>query len=285
MATRDLAVFLRSRRDRLLPGDVGLPGGGRRRSPGLRRAEVAQLAGISPDYYMRIEQGRGGHPSPSVLDGLARALRLDDDERDHMYLLARAAHAPARRRAEPRVDPAVRTLLAAIGPVPAYVLNGRLDVLAWNPMAAALFTDFAALPPRHRNLVWYAFRDPRARELYGDWELMALYGIAQLRGATGRDPDDPDTRGLVEELMASSAEFRALWARHDVRGPGIGRKSFRHPLVGPLTLNYVSLLLPGPAHRQFVTYTAEPGSPEQAALDRLAATAGQAGAAPAGPES
>ncbi|WP_059006469.1 helix-turn-helix transcriptional regulator [Streptomyces specialis] len=248
MPSPELAAFLRSRRDRLPPAAVGLPEGGRRRSPGLRRAEVAQLAGISPDYYMRLEQGRDGRPSASVLDGLARALRLDDDERDHLYRLARAGSVPPRRPASSRVRPEVARLLTAIGPVPAYVLNGRLDVLAWNAMAAALVTDFAALPQARRNLLWFTFRDPLARTLYADWELAARHGIAQLRTATGRAPDDPANSALVGELAVHSAEFRDWWARHDVKGPSIGRKRFVHPLVGPLELDYVALLPASSTH-------------------------------------
>ncbi|MDT0308087.1 helix-turn-helix transcriptional regulator [Streptomyces sp. DSM 44917] len=275
-ATSDLAAFLRSRRDRLSPAEVGLPGGGRRRAPGLRRAEVAGLAGISPEYYMRLEQGRGAHPSGSVLDGLARALRLDEDERDHLYRLAHAGPAPQRRPATTRVRPEVRRFLSTLTAVPAYVLNGRLDVLAWNPMAAALVTDFGALPPVRRNLVWYAFCDPRARTFYVDWEKAARHGIAQLRSATGRDPDDPATKALVGELAVHSEEFRTWWARHDVRGPSIGRKDYLHPEVGPLELDYVAMLLPGTPDHQLVVYTAEEGSPSQAGLDRLAKALGDA---------
>ncbi|MEU6036973.1 helix-turn-helix transcriptional regulator [Actinomadura sp. NPDC047616] len=268
MPTREMAEFLRSRRDRIRPETVGLPAGGRRRAPGLRRAEVAQLAGISPDYYMRLEQGRSVRPSPSVLDALARALLLNPDERDHLYRLARSEPAPLRRHEDERVDPGVLRLLERLDRVPAYVLNGRLDVLAWNAMSAALVTDFAAMP--RRNLIWFAFCDPRARSFYVEWELMARHGIAQLRAATGLDPGNAATRALVEELTERSPEFRRWWDRQDVKGPSIGRKEFQHPQLGRLSLDYVGMLLPGTVDQQLVTYTAAAGSPSEAALDELA---------------
>ncbi|WP_090946997.1 helix-turn-helix transcriptional regulator [Nonomuraea jiangxiensis] len=271
MATRELAHFLRTRRARIQPEDAGLPTSERRRAPGLRRAEVAMLAGISPDYYMRLEQGRDVRPSSSVLDALARALKFDDDERDHLYRLARAEPAPPIRAAPPPVNASVRRLLDVIDPVPAYVLNGRLDVLAWNTMATALMIDFDATPPAHRNLAWFTFCDPRARTYYVEWDTIACHAIAQLRTATGLTPDDQATKALISELADRSEEFRTWWNRHDVKGPGIGRKEFDHPLVGRLTLDYVCALLPGTIDHQLITYTAPAGSPAQAALDRLAA--------------
>lgn len=263
-----MADFLRSRRDRIRPDAVGLPVNDRRRAPGLRRAEVAQLAGISPDYYMRLEQGRSVRPSPSVLDALARALLLNPDERDHLYRLARSEPAPLPRHEEERVTPVVHRLLEQLDRIPAYVLNSRLDVLAWNPMAVALIADFTEMP--HRNLVWYAFRDPRARLFYVEWERMARQGVAQLRAATGLDPDNAATRALVEELAEHCPDFRRWWDEQDVKGPSTGHKEYRHPLVGRLSLDYVSMLLPGSVDQQLVTYTAPAGSPSQAALDALA---------------
>ncbi|MFC6883309.1 MULTISPECIES: helix-turn-helix transcriptional regulator [Actinomadura] len=269
MATREMAAFLRSRRDRVRPGAVGLPEGERRRAPGLRRAEVALLAGISPDYYMRLEQGRAGRPSPSVLDALARVLGLDDDERDHLYRLAEPS--PAHRGGEDgRVEARVRRLLDVIAPVPAYVVNGRLDVLAWNAMAAALLCDLAEQPEPSRNMLRYAFLDPRSRAFYADWETIALHGVAQLRTATGQQPGDPATEALIAELDAESPEFRACWERQDVKGPGSGSKTYRHPVVGTVTLDYVGMVLPGGGDLQFVTLTAPEGSPSQDALDKLA---------------
>ncbi|MFB4317092.1 helix-turn-helix transcriptional regulator [Actinomadura sp. 21ATH] len=273
MATRELAAFLRSRRDRIKPSDVGLPGGGRRRAPGLRRAEVALLAGISPDYYMRLEQARTIRPSPSVLDALARALGLNDDERGHLYRLAGDEPSP-RQPAPERVNPSVERLLEVIGPTPAWVTNGRLDVLAWNPMAAALFCDIAELPEGRRNMLRYALCDPRARTFNVHWEEVSRHGVAQLRTATGRDPGDPATRALVRELAESSPEFRDWWERQDVKGPGIGRKEYLHPVVGRLSLDYIGMVLPGTVDHQFVTVTAEEGSPSETALAKLAAQLG-----------
>ncbi|WP_344593912.1 helix-turn-helix transcriptional regulator [Actinomadura vinacea] len=270
MATRELANFLRSRRDRIKPSAVGLPAGGRRRAPGLRRAEVAMLAGISPDYYMRLEQGRGIRPSPSVLDGLSRALGLNTDERDHLYRLARSEPSPPHLPAEGPVDANVRRLLEAIAPVPAYVINGRLDVLAWNRTAAALMCELAEQPEPRRNMLRYAFGDPRARDFYVAWEEVARHGVAQLRTATGRDPGDPANGALIRELADGSPEFRDWWRRQDVKGPGIGRKEYRHPVVGRLSLDYIGMVLPNTLDHQFVTLTAPEGSPSQAALEKLA---------------
>ncbi|QUH02160.1 helix-turn-helix domain-containing protein [Saccharopolyspora erythraea] len=265
----ELADFLKSRRDRIRPEDVGLSVHGRRRVRGLRRAEVAQLAGISPEYYMRLEQGRSNRPSRSVVDALAEVFRLDEDEREHLYLIARS-EVVARSGGAGGVDDGVQRLLESVDPVPAYVLNARLDVLAWNRMAAALVMDFAELPAGRRNLVWFAFCEDRARDFYVHWERMAMQGIAHLRAALGRAPDDPDTNALIEDISARSKQFRDWWSRHEVRGPGSGVKEFRHPLVGRMTLNYNALLLPGGGDQQLVMYTAPEGSTSQNALDLLA---------------
>jgi transcriptional regulator with XRE-family HTH domain len=277
MATRELADFLRSRRDRIKPSSVGLPDGGRRRAPGLRRAEVALLAGISPDYYMRLEQGRGIRPSPSVLDALARALGLNDDERDHLYRLALSLPSPPPAVADAPVEdapvhPNVRRLLDEIVPIPAYVINPRLDVLAWNGTAAALMPHLAEQPWSRRNMLRYALRDPRARAFYVEWEEVVRHGVAQLRTATGRDPDDPATAALVREL-SEDPRFRTWWDRQDVQGPGMGRKEYRHPVVGRLSLDYIGMVLPGTPDHQFVTLTAPEEGPSARALKELAALA------------
>ncbi|ONK14128.1 helix-turn-helix domain-containing protein [Streptomyces sp. MP131-18] len=277
-ARSELSGFLRSRRDRIRPEEHGLPAGERRRSPGLRRAEVAQLAGISVDYYIRLEQGKAGRPSSAVLDALARALRLAADERDHLYLLARAGSAPPRAAPVERVRDGVHRLLSVLAPTPAYVLGRRMDVLAWNATAAALFGDFPAAAGR-RNLVWHVFRDPAARSLYADWEQVARQGISHLRLSAGRHPGDPGIAALVTELSSADGEFRNLWARHDVRARGNGSKAFNHPVVGRLTLDYEALQLPDGPDQHLITYTAPPGSSSQAALDRLAETAVSSSAA------
>ncbi|MBD2894976.1 hypothetical protein amrb99_39080 [Actinomadura sp. RB99] len=268
-SNHELADFLRSRRDRLRPEDFGLPRGNRR-SPGLRRAEVAQLSGISVDYYIRLEQGRTGRVSSAVLDALARTLRLAPDERDHLYLLARADGIPRRATRSERVRPSVHRILELLASSPAYVIGRRMDVLAWNPMAAALITDFGALPAGRRNLLWHAFCDPAARSLYVDWEQVARQGIAHLRLSAARHPDDPGIAALVGELSVKSEEFRTWWARHDVKDRGSGRKEFSHPAVGRFTLDYDALLLPDGPDQHLITYTAPKGGPAADALELLA---------------
>ncbi|MFR9726629.1 helix-turn-helix transcriptional regulator [Streptomyces sp. MS19] len=266
----ELSDFLRSRRSRIPPEAHGLPGGGRRRSPGLRRAEVAQLAGISVDYYIRLEQGRAGRPSSSVLDSLARALLLTAGERDHLYLLARDQNAPRPSAAAEHVRGGVRRLLHVLFPTPAYVLGRRMDVLAWNDAASALFGDFSAMPEDRRNLVWHLFRVPAARSLYPEWERVARQGISHLRVSAARHRDDPGIAALVAELGGTSPEFRAMWAMHDVEDRSSGRKTFDHPVVGRLTLDYEALQLHDGPDQHLVTYTAPSGSASQRGLDRLA---------------
>ncbi|WP_052848199.1 helix-turn-helix domain-containing protein [Streptomyces avicenniae] len=266
---RGLAEFLRSRRDRTRPEDVGLTGGGRRRSPGLRRAEVAHLAGISVEYYVRLEQGRGVNPSAAVLDALARVFELGADEREHLRTLAGRGGAPPPPAPAERVRPGTRRLLEKLDPTPAYVLGRRLDVLAWNGMAAALFPGVAEMPPARRNLVRYAFTHPGARTFYVDWPTMARRGIAHVRMSAGRHPGDPAIAALVGELSLHSEDFRTWWARHDVRNHDHGRKRFAHPAVGRVNLRYEALRLPGPGDLSLVTYLADEGGPEQDALDRL----------------
>lgn len=281
----ELSEFLRSRRARLRPQDVGLPDhGGRRRVPGLRREELAQLAGVSVAYYIRLEQGRGRNVSTAVLDALANALRLTPAERDHLTHLVR----PVSRRLRPAgrtqgIRPAVQELLDAMEGVPAYVVGRRLDILGWNRPARALLGDFAALPRRQRNLAWQVFLDPAARELYENWAAKAADVVGFLRRDAGRAPDDPDLAALIGELSVKSTEFRTLWAAHDVQDKGFGVKVLRHPVVGRLTLAYETLALPADADQQMVTYHAEPGSPSDAALRsllalRLPAEAGAGGA-------
>jgi transcriptional regulator with XRE-family HTH domain len=270
MADRsELSEFLRSRRARITPEAAGLPALGPRRVPGLRREELAALAGVSVDYYVRLEQGRDVHPSEGVVEAIARALQLDDAERSHFARLVRPR--PARRTAPPpeRVRPGVRRLLDALTATPAFVLGRRMDVLAWNRLAAALVCDFAALEPAERNMVRLTFLDDAARELYPDFDAVAEETVAHLRLAAGRHPDDPRLAALVGELSVKSPEFRTLWARHDVRQKAHGRKRLLHPLVGELALDYETLALPGDGDQVLVTYTAEPGSASQSALELL----------------
>jgi transcriptional regulator with XRE-family HTH domain len=269
----DLSDFLRASRARLTPAAAGIQASGeRRRVPGLRREELARLAGVSVDYYVRLEQGRGGvHPSDSVLSALGRALQLDEAGQAHLRRLARAPQAQPRRKRRPqRVRPEVQRLLDAMPGVPALVLGRRMDVLAWNQLAARLHVDFGALPERMRNMPRLVFFDEAARELYPDWERVARETVAFLRLEAGSEPDDPDLHALVGELSTKSPEFRRWWASHEVREKTHGVKRYRHPLVGELELSYETLRLPAPDHQVLVTYTARPGSASETALRMLA---------------
>lgn len=268
----ELSEFLRSRRARLSPEDVGLtPHGGRRRVPGLRREELAQLAGVSVTYYTRLEQGRGQNVSAGVLDAIADALRLDPTERDHLTHLVRPVTRARRVSNRPqRVRPAVQQLIDAMDGVPAYVVGRRLDVIGWNRMACALLGDFTAVPDAQRNMAWQLFLEPATRDLYVEWERKASDVVALLRLEAGRFPDDARLCALVGELSVKSEEFRGLWAAHDVRDKCFGVKRLHHPVVGELTLACESLVLPADSGQQLITYHAEPGSPSAESLRLLA---------------
>ncbi|GAA3391649.1 helix-turn-helix transcriptional regulator [Streptomyces roseoviridis] len=271
----ELSEFLRSRRARLKPQDVGLPEFGRhRRVPGLRREELAQLAGVSVAYYTRLEQGNGRNVSMEVLDSIARALRLSDTERAHLTHLAKPTVKKRQRAGSSRpqqVRPGLAQLLDAMEGVPAFVVGRRLDVLAWNRMARALFGDFAAWDPRERNMARMIFLDANARDLYIEWECKAVEVVSVLRLYAGMHPDDPELMALVGELSVRSEEFRSLWAAHTVTDKGHGTKRLRHPLVGEMTLSYESLKVSGDdPDLVLVTYHAEPGSPSADALRLLA---------------
>jgi transcriptional regulator with XRE-family HTH domain len=268
----ELGEFLRSRRARLDPEKLGLRHlGGRRRVPGLRREELAQLAGVSVDHYVRLEQGRTLHFSDAVLDAVARALQLDDVERAHLHRLARPAQdaecAPAGRQ---EVRPGLRRLLEMSADVPAYVVGRGTDVLAWNALAAALITDFGALPVRLRNLARLIFLDEGIRSLYADWRGKASDVVAYLRLDAGRHPGDPATAALVAELSAASADFRELWAEHRLKDKTHGRYVYRHPVVGELDLGFETLRLPDDPDQALVAHTVVAGSPSAAALRLLA---------------
>ncbi|MEV4440571.1 helix-turn-helix transcriptional regulator [Streptomyces sp. NPDC049577] len=270
----ELGEFLRSRRARLRPEELGLPDyGGRRRVPGLRREELARLAGVSVDHYVRLEQGRTLHFSEAVLDAVARALRLTAVERDHLYRLARP-WSDAERPEEPppsqRVRPGLRRLLDSAADVPAYIVGRNTDVLAWNRLAAALITDFGALPHRQRNLARLVFLDEGMRSLYADWRGKASDVAAYLRLDAGRHPDDPRTAALLDELAAGSPEFREAWAEHRLKDKTHGRYRYRHPVVGELDLGFETLRLPDDPDQALVAHTVEEGSPSQTALRLLA---------------
>src|SRR2546425_6008088 len=277
----EIREFLTSRRARLKATDVGLPGYGPRRVPGLRREEVAVLAGVSVPYYTRLERGDMSGVSESVLEALARALELEDAERAHLFDLARAAQPtvarPRRRRAKQRVRPEVQWTLDAIAGAAAFVGNQRLDILAANQLGRALFSELYASPARPVNNARFVFLDPRAEAFYRDWERVAGECVAILRWAAGRDPSDRDLSDLVGELATHSEAFRTRWAAHNVRFHDAGVKHFHHPVVGELSLSYNRLDLPADHGLTIFTYAAEPGSRSEEALKLLGSWAATVG--------
>ncbi len=266
-----IGEYLRARRELVRPEDVELPdAGSHRRVPGLRREEVAMLAGVSADYYVRLEQGRDQHPSAQVLDALARALQLDEHATAHLHRLA--APPVRRRRRSPRpekVPASIVRLIASWSHTPAYVYGRYMDVLAANPLATAVAPYHA---PGH-NLVRAAFLDPRVRDMYADWEYVTESTVAGLRALVGPDVDDPRLNELVGELSVRSERFRQLWARHDVRPKRSGISLLDHPQVGPLELSYEKLPIPDTNCQTLVIYHTEPGTPRAQALALLAASA------------
>jgi transcriptional regulator with XRE-family HTH domain len=268
---RELAGFLRSRRERITPADVGLPAGPRRRTPGLRREEAAQLAFISTEYYTRLEQARGPRPSREVLAGLARALRLSDAERGHLHHLAGAPPGPPPGPLR-EVRQSILDLLHRLPQAAAMVTSAIHEVIAWNDLAAALMEDFSALPRRDRNLVRRVFLGPHpdGRRLYGvsDADEFARRSAQDLRATAARYPGDPEVTELVRELLAGSEEFTRLWGSHDVSAERTLCKTFQHPLVGPVTVNCDVLDITDRDQR-VVIYTATPGSPSEEALRLL----------------
>ncbi|AEV82980.1 XRE family transcriptional regulator [Actinoplanes sp. SE50] len=271
----ELGDFLRSRRARLDPGELGLASHGQRRVPGLRREELARLAGVSVDHYVRLEQGRTLHFSESVLDAVARALGLDPVERAHLYRLARPFPAGGGAGGQ-RVRPGLLRLLHAVGDVPAYVIGRNADVLAWNPMASALLTDFGAVDPRVRNMARLVVLDEGIRRLYADWPAKVRDVAGYLRLDAARHPGDPRTRALVDELGAASREFRAAWAEHGLKDKTHGAYVYLHPVVGRLELGFEALRLPDDPGQALVAHTVEAGSPSETALRLLAAWAAPA---------
>ncbi|EFL22447.1 putative transcriptional regulator [Streptomyces himastatinicus ATCC 53653] len=271
MDKRELADFLRSRRERITPADVGLPAGPRRRTPGLRREEAAQLAYISTEYYTRLEQARGPRPSREVLTGLARALRLSDAERAHLHHLAGAPPAPPPGPSR-EVRQSILDLLRRLPQAAAIVTSAIYEVIAWNDLACALMEDFSALPRRDRNLARRAFLGPHrhGRRLYGvsDADAFARTTARTLRATAARYPDDPEVAELIAELLDGSEEFARLWASHDVCAAPTLCKTFQHPMVGPVTVNCDALDITDRDQR-VVFYTATPGSSSEEALRLL----------------
>ncbi|MEV6369704.1 helix-turn-helix transcriptional regulator [Micromonospora musae] len=265
MPSTALGAFLAARRARLTPGDVGLAFTGTRRVAGLRREEVAVLAGVSADYYTRLEQGRERHPSASVLDAVARALDLGPDAREHLFRLADAAPGSVQTPARPRVEQGLRELLDAWPDTPAIIIDRRLDLLARNALADAFYADFAEVD----NIVRMTFLDPAGGTFFADWPRAAEACVANLRLALGHDPNDRRARRLVEETSAVSPEFRRLWERNDVRGKSHETKTFQHRAVGELTLSYHAFDVRGSAGQQLIVYRAQPHSRSADALRLL----------------
>lgn len=260
----DLREFLTTRRAKLTPQRAGLAMYGRkRRVPGLRREEVALLAGISVEWYTRLERGNGRGVSEDVLDSVATALQLDEAERAHLGDLVRTANAerPERRASGPeRVRPSVARIVDAMVQMPAYVMNGRLDILYANPLAEALFSEVLRDPMRPANFARFLFLDPRSRTFWLDWDKAANDTVAVLRSEAGRNPYDRGLSDLIGQLSTRSDEFRVRWAAHDVRFHRVATKHIHHPLVGDLTLAFEAMELPADPGLSVMTYSAEPGS-------------------------
>ncbi|MER8161395.1 helix-turn-helix transcriptional regulator [Streptomyces sp. NPDC094472] len=274
-STNRLGEYLRARRELVGPEDVGLPAVGRRRVPGLRREELALLAGISSDYYLRLEQGRDRHPSEQVLDALARVLRLDDDATAHLHRLARPAPRHRPRRPE-RVPAGIQQLVLSWTRNPAFVQGRYMDILFANPLAIAL----SPLCRPGVNVVRALFLDPEIREAHGS-ETATAGVVAGLRALVGPDVDDPPLAELVGELSVRSERFRRLWARHDVKPKaGAGTSTFQHPQIGPIELSYEKLAVTGTEGQLLVVYHAAPGSPAEQALALLSGLAADAGQDP-----
>jgi transcriptional regulator with XRE-family HTH domain len=271
--TEEIREFLTTRRAKVTPERAGLPTFGRhRRVSGLRREEVALVAGISVEYYTRLERGQARGVSDEVLEAVSRALQLDEAERAHLLDLVRVANAerPPRRTVAPqRVRPSIQRIVDAMTELPAFVHNGRLDILYANRLASALYSEQLGDPVRPPNSARFMFLDPRARAFYIDWENVAHDIVAALRGEAGRNPYDRSLSDLVGLLSTRSEEFRVWWASHDVRFHRSGTKRFHHPLVGDLTLAYEGLELPSDPGLTIVTYSAEPGSASEEVLREL----------------
>jgi transcriptional regulator with XRE-family HTH domain len=272
----EIRQFLATRRAKLTPEQVGLPaGGGTRRVPGLRREEVAVLAGVSTDWYIRLEKGHISGVSEDVLDAVARALQLDEAERAHLFDLARAARptrAP-RRQNRNQVRPSLQRVVDSMLSTPAFVRNGRLDLLAINTLGRALYAPVFDDPARPANLARFNFLDPRARDFYPNWDDAAHTSVALLRTEAGRDPHNRDLTNLVGELATRSDEFRTRWAAHNVRLHQRGTKTFHHPVVGRLELSFDAMDLPADPGLTLTAYTAEPASPSEDGLRLLASWA------------
>ncbi len=264
----ELADFLRRRREQIKPEDVGLPNGSRRRTPGLRREEVAQLAGVGTTWYTWLEQGRDVRASLEVLEAVSRALRLTPAERTHLILLGRGEEPAPCKAANERVSPTIRRLIENLGPNPAYVLGRRWDYLAWNRAACAVFGDFDAIPRAQRNHVWRFFTDPTRRERMPDWERSSRLLVAKFRADSARHLGDPEFEQLIHTLRQSSPEFCKAWKRHEVARAGEGRKEINHPEAGLLVFEHAVFNPADAPEQRLVLYSP---MPEHDTPEKLAA--------------
>ncbi|QKG18622.1 helix-turn-helix transcriptional regulator [Actinomadura verrucosospora] len=267
---QELAAFLRTRRERLDPRDFGLPARRQaRRTPGLRREEVAELAGISTDYVVRLEQARGLRPSADVVEALARALRLTPDERAYLFGLAQQ-HPRRADELATAAGPPLAQLVADLSPLPAMLMNHRYDILAWNSEMAKLLLDFGSLPPPKRNAMWLCLMHPETRDIYVDRERVVREGVAHLRTAWAAHPEDQALTDLIAECIARDEEFARLWAERDVKVNGRGRKIMRHPDVGVIAVHFETLTPLQDPDQLLVIYRAADAE-SRSALERLCA--------------
>jgi transcriptional regulator with XRE-family HTH domain len=272
----ELADFLRMRRASLKPADVGLPGGGRRRTPGLRREEVAGLAGVGTTWYTWLEQGRDVRASLDVLEALSRALRLTTTERTHLVLLGRGEEPPPCKPPAERVTPTLKRMVQSLDPNPAFILGRRWDYLAWNRAACAVFGDLARIPRAARNHVWLTFMDPARRELFSGWEASMRLLVARFRADSARHLGDPGFEELIHALRQASPEFCKQWQRHEVARTGSGRKEIRHPIAGTLVFEHAAFNPMDAPEQRLALYMALPDEDTPAKMERLlSGTAGQ----------
>jgi len=269
----ELTAFLRSRRARISPEQVGLSRGQRRRTPGLRRTEVALLAGVSPEWYTRIEQGRDIHVSVYVLERLANVLQLDANERTHLFLLTLRQPPPIETFSSPTISPALQQSLQQLGTIPACFVDPRLNIVAWNAAFCAVFGDFAPLSERERNIIWRVFTHPLFRQGNShEWEGLARTALAQFRACYGRFINDPWWTTQIAELSRISPEFRELWACHDVHNASEGQKSMQHPSAGDLSFDLLSLQASDASDLRLMMFTPRSSSSTAEKIERLLAT-------------
>jgi transcriptional regulator with XRE-family HTH domain len=267
----ELADFLRNRREALRPEDVGLPGGGRRRTPGLRREEVAQLAGVGTTWYTWLEQGRDVRASASVLEAISGALELTPAEHAHLMLLGRGEEVPPGRAPKETINPTIRRLVENLGASPACITGRRFDFLAWNEAHAAVFGDPGEMPKGRRNLLWRIFMDPASRNLHPDWEEGARRIVARFRAEAARHVGDPDFDDLISALQEASPEFRRWWDLHEVATSGVGRKIVRHPTAGKLVFEHAVFRPQESPEQRLVLYSATPQANTPQKLAKLLA--------------